>query len=599
MGILKRRINKSLKQDNTFTTTSDIKNTDTLVYALGGLGEIGKNMYCIEQDNEILIIDSGVRFPDEHLLGVDYVIPDYTHLIKNNHKKKVLVITHGHEDHIGGIPFLLRHVTIDAIYAPQFAMALIHRKLEEKRVGKNVKMVEINSDSKVEMKHFRCGFFDTTHSIPDSLGIIIYTDNGRIVHTGDFKFDLTPVGTNSDYQKMAYIGQIGVTLLLSDSTNSGVSGFSISEKKVADAILDIFNKTEGRLIVATFASNVYRVAQIISAAKQCGRKVAVFGRSMENVLNVGRNQGKINVSEEDLLRPEDINNYPAEEICIICTGSQGEPLAALSRIAAGTHRYIKLMPNDTIVFSSSPIPGNGASVNQIINKLYRNGANVLTNSIFNNLHTTGHASQEEEKLMLQLMKPKYFMPIHGEYKMLKQHAGYGEETGVKKENIFTLANGDVLVMRNEEVFQSGERIQADAIFVDGNDSSGLSTAVLKDRQILGDNGLVSVIVCIDSRENKILCKPVIVSRGFVFIKDSQSLIKEAELIVYNALKEKMKGRITFGDIKNTIRGTLEPFLYAKTHRNPIVIPVILNSKEAIEEMQKKRAAYLLSRAKKD
>lgn len=576
--------NKKINHNKT-----NIKKTDTLVYALGGLGEVGKNMYCIEQDNEILIIDSGVRFPDEHLLGVDYVIPDYSHLLKNDHKKKILVITHGHEDHIGGIPFLLKSVKIDAIYAPQFAISLISKKLEEKRMLKGVKMIQIDCDAKIKMKHFSCGFFDTTHSIPDSLGIIIYTENGRIVHTGDFKFDLTPVGTNSEYQKMAYIGQIGVTLLLSDSTNSGVEGFSISEKKVANAILDVFKKTEGRLIVATFASNVYRVAQILEAAVSCGRKVAIFGRSMENVVEVGRKQGKINIKESSFLQPDQLNHYPADKTCIICTGSQGEPLAALSRIAAGTHRFIKLMPNDTIVFSSNPIPGNNDSVNQVINKLYRHGANVLTNSILNNLHTTGHASQEEQKLMLQLMKPKYFMPIHGEFKMLKQHASYGMETGIPEENIFTLANGDVLIMRNEEVFPANERIQADAIFVDGNDISGISTAVLKDRQILGDNGLVSVIVSIDSRESKILCKPVIVSRGFVFIKDSQSLLKEAEQVVFNALKEKMKTKTTFGEIKNTIRSSLEPFLYGKTHRNPIVIPVILNSKEAIEEMQKKRA----------
>ncbi len=576
--------NKKINHNKT-----NIKKTDTLVYALGGLGEVGKNMYCIEQDNEILIIDSGVRFPDEHLLGVDYVIPDYSHLLKNDHKKKVLVITHGHEDHIGGIPFLLKSVKIDAIYAPQFAISLISKKLEERKMLKGVKMIQIDCDAKIQMKHFSCGFFDTTHSIPDSLGIIIYTENGRIVHTGDFKFDLTPVGTNSEYQKMAYIGQIGVTLLLSDSTNSGVEGFSISEKKVANAILDVFKKTEGRLIVATFASNVYRVAQILEAAVSCGRKVAIFGRSMENVVEVSRKQGKINIKESSFLQPDQLNHYPADKTCIICTGSQGEPLAALSRIAAGTHRFIKLMPNDTIVFSSNPIPGNNDSVNQVINKLYRHGANVLTNSILNNLHTTGHASQEEQKLMLQLMKPKYFMPIHGEFKMLKQHAGYGMETGIPEENIFTLANGDVLIMRNEEVFPANERIQADAIFVDGNDISGISTAVLKDRQILGDNGLVSVIVSIDSRESKILCKPVIVSRGFVFIKDSQSLLKEAEQVVFNALKEKMKTKTTFGEIKNTIRSSLEPFLYGKTHRNPIVIPVILNSKEAIEEMQKKRA----------
>lgn len=584
-----RNVTKDNKRNNNHNKVN-IKKTDTLVYALGGLGEVGKNMYCIEQDNEILIVDSGVRFPDEHLLGVDYVIPDYSHLVKNDHKKKVLIITHGHEDHIGGIPFLLKSVKIDAIYASQFAMALLTKKLEEKKLLNATKLIPIDSDSTVRTKHFICGFFDTTHSIPDSLGVIINTENGRIVHTGDFKFDLTPVGTNSEYQKMAYIGQIGVTLLLSDSTNSSVEGFSISEKKVARQIHEVFRKTEGRLIVATFASNVYRVAQILEAAVSCGRKVAIFGRSMENVVEVGRKQGKINISDSNFLQPEELSHFPAEKTCIVCTGSQGEPLAALSRIAAGTHRFIKLMPNDTIVFSSNPIPGNSDSVNQVINKLYRHGANVLTNSILNNLHTTGHASQEEQKLMLQLMKPKYFMPIHGEFKMLKQHGSYGVETGIPEENIFTLANGDVLILRNEEVFLSNERVQADAIFVDGNDISGVSTAVLKDRQILGDNGLVSVIVAIDSRENKILTKPVIVSRGFVFIKDSQLLLKEAEQVVYNALKEKMKGKTTFGEIKNTIRGSLEPFLYGKTHRNPIVIPVILNSKEAIAEMQKRRNA---------
>ncbi|TDW20824.1 ribonuclease J [Breznakia blatticola] len=569
------------QNDNRF---HKIRNTDTLVYALGGLGEVGKNMYCIEQGNEILIIDAGVRFPDEELLGVDAVIPDFQHLVENNKKKKYLIITHGHEDHIGGIPYLLQHVQIDAIYAPLFASALIQKKLDERKL-RNVKIRHINSDSKVKTKHFTAGFFDTTHSIPDSLGIIVNTDNGRIVTTGDFKFDLTPVGTNSEYQKMAYIGQIGVDLLLSDSTNSGVEGFSISEKKVAGQILDIFKKTDGRIIVATFASNVYRLAQILEAAIACGRKVAVFGRSMENVLEVARKQGKIKIKDANLLSPDQLNHYPASKTCIVCTGSQGEPLAALSRIAAGTHRHIRLQPSDTIIFSSSPIPGNNQSVNTVINKLYRHGANVLTNSILNNLHTTGHASSEEQKLMLQLMKPKYFMPAHGEYKMLKQHAASAMETGIPKENIFICANGDVLVLRDHKMFRSSLRFDADDIYVDGNDSSGISTAVLKDRQILGDSGLVSVIIPIDSRKNKIISKPVLVTRGFVFIKDSQSLLKEAEQVVYEALKEYMQGKVSFGGIKNTVRRTLEPFLYEKTHRNPIVIPVILNSVEAIEEMQ--------------
>lgn len=577
------------KNSNQTHNRFKIRNDDTLVYALGGLGEVGKNMYCLEQGNEILIVDAGVRFPDDELLGVDAVIPEFTHLVQNNKKKKTLVITHGHEDHIGGIPYLLQTVQIDAIYAPQFACALIMKKLEERKI-KGVKIRQIDCNSKVKMKNFTCGFFDTTHSIPDTLGIIINTPNGRVVHTGDFKFDLTPVGTNSEYQKMAYIGQIGVDLLLSDSTNAGVEGFSISEKKVAASILDVFKKTDGRIIVATFASNVYRLSQILDAAVKCGRKVAVFGRSMENVLDVGRRQGKIKIKDSNLLSPDQLNKYPPEKTCIVCTGSQGEPLAALSRIAAGTHRQIKLKPNDTIVFSSSPIPGNGDSVNQVINKLYRGGANVLTNSILNNLHTTGHASQDEQKLMLQLMKPKYFMPIHGEYKMLKQHAASGEETGVPKDHIFTLANGDCLVMRKGKIFLSPERFPAEDIYVDGNDISGISTAVLKDRKVLADNGLVSVIIPIDSRKSQVLSKPVIVTRGFVFIKDSQSLIKEAEQVVFEALKERMQTKTTFGEIKNTVRSTLEPFLYKKTHRNPIVIPVILNSKEAIEEMQQRNKA---------
>lgn len=565
------------------------RKSDTLVYALGGLGEVGKNMYCIEHEDEIVIVDAGVRFPEENLLGVDYVIPDYSYLVRNKQKRKVLIITHGHEDHIGGIPFLLKTVEIEKIYAPRFAVALINRKLEERKMLRSVKIEEINEDSVVETKHFRCGFFNTVHSIPDSLGIIINTPNGRVVTTGDFKFDLTPVGTNADYQKMAYLGASHVTLLMSDSTNSGVEDFSISEKKVSEAILDIFKKTDGRLIVATFASNVHRVGQILQAAVSTGRKVCIFGRSMENVVTIARKMGNIKVSEQHFLTPDQLNHTPANKVCIICTGSQGEPLAALSRIAQGTHRYIKIMPNDTVVFSSSPIPGNGASVNQVVNKLCRNGANVLTNSIFNNLHTTGHASQEEQKLMLQLIKPKYFMPVHGEYKMLRQHKQTAILTGMPEENIFTCANGDVLILRKETVIQSSYRIQADDIYVDGNDISGVSTAVLKDRKILADNGLCSVIVCIDSRTNSILCRPVIVSRGFVFIKDSQTLLKEAEMVVYHALKEKMMQKITFQDIKNTIRGSLEPFLYNKTHRNPIVIPVILNSKEAMAQMQQLRA----------
>ena len=557
---------------------------DTLIYALGGLGEVGKNMYCFEHENEICIIDCGVLFPGDDLLGVDYVIPDYHHLIRMNKKRKFLVITHGHEDHIGGIPFLLQQVKIDAIYAPRFAKALIHKKLSEYKGLENTKVIEIDENSSIKTKYFSLGFFNTIHSIPDSLGVLITTPNGSIVHTGDFKFDLTPVGTNADYQKMAYIGAINPDLLLSDSTNSAIEDFSISETKVANEINDIFRKTKQRLIVATFASNVHRVAQIIEAAIKCKRKVIVFGRSMENIVDIGRKMGTIHIKNSDLLSPEDLAYTPDDKICIICTGSQGEPLAALSRIANGTHRFIHLKPGDTIIFSSNPIPGNASSVNKVIDKLFRSGATVLTKSVLNNLHTTGHASREEQKLMLHLIRPRYFMPIHGEFKMLMLHKRTAMELGMPEENIFVCANGDILILRNHEVIQSNWRYQGDDIYVDGNDISGLFTAVLKDRRILADNGLVAVVIAIDSKVNKILMKPVIVSRGFVFIKDSQSLIKEAEYIVYNSLQEKMKEKITFSEIKNCVRSTLEPFLYQKTHRNPIVIPVIINSKQTMEEL---------------
>lgn len=575
----------NIEQDNSYQKT-----TDTLVYALGGLGEVGKNMYCIEHNNEIIILDAGVRFPDENLLGVDYVIPDYTYLVRNQAKIKALIITHGHEDHIGGIPFLLQVIKLEKIYAPRFACALINKKLDERRMSKQVKLVEINDSTSIETKYFKIGFFNTVHSIPDSLGVLINTPNGRIVETGDFKFDLTPVGSNSDYQKMAYIGQIGVTLLMSDSTNASVAGFSISEKKVAQSILESMRKTPGRMLVATFASNVHRVSQILEAAVACGRKVIIFGRSMENVVEIGRKLGTISLSESHFVSPEQLNNLPANKVCIVCTGSQGEPLAALSRISNGTHRFIKIIPGDTVVFSSSPIPGNAMSISKVVNSLTRAGANVLTNSPLTSLHTTGHASQEEQKLMLQLIKPKYFMPMHGEYKMLKIHADTSVETGIPRENTFICSNGDVVILRNEEVMMSNTRIQTDDIYVDGNDSSGLSTAVLRDRKILADNGLVSVIVTIDSRYNKILCRPNIVSRGFVFIKESQTLLKEAELIVYDALKKKMMQKTTFGELKNCIRSSLEPYLYKKTNRNPIVIPVILNQKAAMIAKQQTPAA---------
>ncbi|MGB4985695.1 MAG: ribonuclease J [Erysipelotrichaceae bacterium] len=565
------------------------KKQPTLIYALGGLGEVGKNMYCYEHRDEIIIIDSGVRFPEESLFGVNYVIPDYSYLVENQDKIKALIITHGHEDHIGGIPFLLKALNVKNIYAPAFAYALINKKLDDKTLLHDTKLNLITDESRIETDYFTVGFFNTIHSIPDSLGVLVNTPNGRIVHTGDFKFDLTPVGGNADYQKIAYLGQIGISLLMSDSTNAEVEGFSISEKKVARSLLDNMMKTRGRLLVATFASNVHRVQQILEAAVACGRKVIVFGRSMENVVEVGRELNHIKIGLDNFVQPEELNSLPANKICILCTGSQGEPLAALSRIANGTHRYLKIIPGDTVIFSSSPIPGNGLSVSKVVNQLTRAGADVQINSALNSLHTTGHASSDEQKLMLQLIKPKYFMPIHGEYKMLKLHKNSAIETGIPSENIFVCTNGDVLQLLDGVVSVTGQRVIADDIFVDGNDSTGLSMSVLRDRQVLGDNGLVSVIVTINSADSKLLCRPSILTRGFVFIKENQTLIKEAENVVYEALKDLMdsSNKLTFSEIKKTIKSTLEFFLYQKTKRNPIIIPVILNHVDAVEAAKKK------------
>ncbi len=557
-------------------STDYIAGSDTLVYALGGLGEVGKNMYCVEHDDEIIIVDAGVKFPGESLPGVNYVIPDFEYLVKNKNKVKALIITHGHEDHIGGIPFLMQVIDLPVIYAPKFATFLIRRKLEERKLANQVKIVEYDGNSSVKTKHFRVGFFSVIHSIPDAYGVYITTPNGTVLMTGDFKFDLTPYEGNTDYQKLAFIGSTGVTLALSDSTNSAISDFSLSEKKVGQQINDIMKNVKGRFIVASFASNLFRVSQILEAAVANGKKVAVFGRSMENVVDIGQQLGHINIPKEHFVKAHQLKHIPDDKLCIVCTGSQGEPMAALSRIANGTHRQVKIMPGDTVAFSSSPIPGNSESINKILNSLSRAGATVLTKSVLSNLHTTGHASQEEQKLLLQLVKPEYFMPNHGENKMLKIHAKTAIDVGVKPENVFINKNGDALILRDRKVYRSNQGVHADDIYVDGYDTSGLDSAVIKDRELLSDNGLVSVIVSIDSRNNKILCRPNILSRGFVYVKESKKLIRDAEMIVFEALKKELEGKTTFASIKNTVRDSLEPYFLETTQNSPVIIPVILN-----------------------
>ena len=551
---------------------------DTIVCALGGLGEVGKNMYMFMHNDEIFIIDCGVMFPEDELLGIDYVIQDFSYLKENESKIKGLIITHGHEDHIGGIPFLLQSINIPVIYAPKIAGDLITKKLVEREIVYN-NIITVNSDYKIKSKYFNIEFIRTTHSIPDSYAVLLRTPNGNIFETGDYKFDLTPIGPVADIQGMARIGSEGVKLLMSDSTNALSEGFSKSESAVDETLNDIIANHLGRVIIATFASNIYRLKHIIDSCHENNRKIIIFGRSMENAIAIALENGMIK-DKSIIIDANQAKDLKHNEVCILCTGTQGEPLAALSRIANGTHKQISLLDDDLVLFSSSPIPGNAASINRVINKLYLKGVKVFTNTDLSDIHTSGHAKQEEQKLMFRLIQPEYFMPMHGEYRMLKEQVNTAIECGVDKDKCFIMNNGDTLLLTKDGV-KRGPAITAGDIYVDGSRIGDVGSIVVNDRKLMSKDGILVTILNIDPKLSKLLIKPNITTRGFILVNENAELINTIEKKISEVVTTYLeKNTYNYVDLRNLIILELHPFIAKLTGRRPMIIPVIMEVKKA-------------------
>ncbi len=547
------------------------------IFALGGINEIGKNMYVIQYANDMFVIDCGSKFPDESLLGIDLIVQDVSYLLENKEKIKGLIITHGHEDHIGGIPFLLKQINLP-IYATRLTIGLIELKLKEHGLLRETELILIDSNATIKFEEVDLTFFKTNHSIPDCLGIAFHTPVGIIVHTGDFKFDLTPVsGEYPEIHKMAEIGQKGVLLLLSESTNAERPGFTPTEKIVGNHIEEAFRKAKQKIFISTFASNVHRVQQIVDATEKTNRKLVLLGRSMVNVVAVAQELGYLHVPEDMMIDPSEVNRMDPDKVVILCTGSQGEPMAALARLASSNFRKVEVLRDDTVIFAASPIPGNEISVSRIIDNLFRLGAHVVYgNGEFTGMHVTGHACQEELKLMLTLIKPKYFIPIHGEYRMLHQHSLLAQSVGVEKENIFIIKNGDVVDINNGEARQT-RSITSGNIFVDGLGIGDVGNIVLRDRKILSEEGMMMIVITINKSNGQLVSRPDTVSRGFVYVRDAEELINEVNDLVVSTLKNlpNANGVNQRSTLKKEIKDTVGKLLFSKTKRRPMIIPMII------------------------
>ena len=544
------------------------------VIPLGGLGEVGKNITVIEYGEEIIVVDCGMTFPDSEMYGIDVVIPDVTYLVNNKERVKGFFITHGHEDHIGAIPYILNQINAP-IYATNLTIGLIQSKLEEHKMLDIVELNVVKPGDTIALDKLKIEFIRTNHSIADSCALAIHTPLGIVVHTGDIKVDFTPVDGNViDLQRLAKIGKQGVLLLMADSTNACHPGYTMSEKTVGETLDNLFSKGTGRIIVATFASNIHRLQQIINSSIKYGRKIAFSGRSMEKISEVAIKLGYLDMPEDLLIDLKDLKLYNSNQITIVTTGSQGEPMSALTRMASSTHKNIQIEKDDMIIISANPIPGNEKAVSKVINELTQKGANVIYKSI-EEIHVSGHACEQELKLLQSILKPKYFMPVHGEYKHLRKHILIAEEVGLEKEKSFILENGDVLSLNRKSACISG-KVQAGNILVDGIGIGDVGNIVLRDRKNLSKDGIINIIVAIEKESRSIVSGPDIVTRGFIYVRESEELVNQIKEISYDSIQTSIdKNIFKWSEIKNNIRNDVGPFIYSKTKRKPIIVPIIM------------------------